>query len=112
MRMLMTVSLSTEKANDAARKGALASTIEKILAQVKPEAAYFLANDAGERTGLIFLDMQESSQIPGLAEPWFLAFDAKVTLRPVMNPGDLVAAGPGIDHAVKEFGNGSKFSNT
>jgi hypothetical protein len=112
MRMLMTVSLSTEKANDAARNGTLASTIEKILTQMKPEAAYFMANDAGERSGLIVLDMQESSQIPGLAEPWFLAFDAKVTLRPVMNPADLAAAGPGIEQAAKEFGNGSKFSNT
>jgi hypothetical protein len=112
VRMLMTVSMSTEKANGAIRNGTLGSTIEKILAQVKPEAAYFMASDAGERTGLIFLDMQESSQIPALAEPWFLAFDAKVTLRPVMNPGDLAAAWPGIEQAVKEFGNGSKFSNT
>ncbi len=112
MRMLMRVSLSTEKANDAIRNGTLQSTIQKILADVKPEAAYFMADDAGNRTGLIFLAMQDSSQIPGLAEPWFLAFDAKVTFRPVMNPGDLVAAGPGIEHAVKEFGNGSKFSNT
>lgn len=112
MRMLMTVSLSTEKANDAARNGALGSTIEKILAQIKPEAAYFMANDAGERTALIVLDMTESSQIPGLAEPWFLAFDSKLTFRPVMNPGDLAAAGPGMEQAVKEFGNGSKFSNT
>jgi|SRR5579863_9280219 len=112
MRMLMTVSLSTEKANDAARGGTLASTIERIVTQIKPEAAYFMANDAGERTGLIFLDMEKSSQIPGLAEPWFLAFDAKVTLRPVMSPGDLAEAAPGIGQAVKEYGNSSKFSNT
>jgi hypothetical protein len=112
MRMLMTVSLSTQKANDAVRNGTLGATIEKVLAQIKPEAAYFVANDAGERTGMVFLDMKESSQIPGLAEPWFLAFDAKVTFRPVMNPADLAAAGPALETAAKEFGNGSKFSNT
>ena len=55
MRMLMRVSLSTEKANDAIRNATLQSTIQKILADVKPEAAYFMADDAGNRTGLIFL---------------------------------------------------------
>jgi hypothetical protein len=30
----------------------------------------------------------------------------------VMNPGDLVAGGAGMEQAVKEFGNGSKFSHT
>jgi hypothetical protein len=112
MRMLMTVSLSTEKANDAIRNGTLQSTIQKALAEIKPEAAYFTADDAGNRTGLIFFDMRDSSEIPGIAEPWFLAFDAKVTFRPVMNPQDLSAGAPGMEQAVKEFGNGSKFSNT
>jgi hypothetical protein len=112
MRMLMRVSLATEKANEAIRNGTLQTTIQKILAEVKPEAAYFMADDAGNRMGAIVFDMQDSSQIPGLAEPWFLAFDAKVTFRPVMTPQDLGAAAPGIEKAVKEFGNGSKFSNT
>jgi hypothetical protein len=112
MRMLMTVSMSTEKANDAVRNGTLGTTIEKLLARIKPEAAYFLASDEGERTGIIILDMQETSQIPALAEPWFLAFDAKVTIRPVMVPADLAAASSAIEQAAKDFGNGSKFSNT
>jgi hypothetical protein len=112
MRMLMRVSLATEKANEAIRNGTLQSTIQKILGDIKPEAAYFMADDSGNRMGAIVLDMKDSSQVPGLAEPWFLAFDAKVTFRPVMTPQDLAAAGPGIEKAVKEFGNASKFSNT
>jgi len=104
MRMMMTVSLSTKKANEAVCNGTLQSTIQKILNDIKPEAAYFIADDEGTRTGLIFFNMQESSQIPGLAEPWFLAFDAKVTFRPVMNPQDLATAAPGFEKAIKEFG--------
>ena len=43
-------------------------------------------------------------QIPSVAEPWFLAFNAQVTLRPIMNPQDLAKAGPSIGEAVKHHG--------
>jgi len=104
MRMLLRVSIPVETGNAAAKAGTLASTVEKILADLKPEAAYFLADDAGNRSGSIVFDMKDTSQIPAIAEPWFLAFNAKVSLRPVMNPQDLAAAAPGITKAVQQFG--------
>src|SRR3974377_2174906 len=94
MRMLLRVSIPVETGNAAAKNGALRSTIEKILADLKPEAAYFYADDEGRRAGSIVFDMKETSQIPGIAEPWFLAFNAKVSFRPVMNPQHLAKAGP------------------
>ncbi|MGA7624729.1 MAG: hypothetical protein WCA38_04000 [Candidatus Acidiferrales bacterium] len=103
MRMLLKVTIPVESGNAAARNGSLGTTIKSILDDLKPEAAYF-AEDSGERTGMIFFDMKESSQLPAIAEPWFLAFNAKVTVRPAMTLQDLADAGPGIEKAVKRHG--------
>ena len=104
MRMLLRVSIPVEAGNAAAKAGTLASTCERILADLKPEAAYFFADDNGQRTGSIVFDMKDTSQIPAIAEPWFLAFNAQVTFRPVMNPQDLATASPSISKAVQQYG--------
>jgi uncharacterized protein YbdZ (MbtH family) len=102
--MLLRVSIPVETGNAAARAGTLGSTVEKILADLKPEAAYFFADDNGNRSGSIVFDMKDSSEIPGIAEPWFLAFNSKVSFRPVMSPQDLAKAGPSIGEAAKQYG--------
>ena len=104
MRMLLRVSIPVEAGNQAAKAGTLGSTVERILADLKPEAAYFFADDNGNRSGSVVFDMKDTSQIPAVAEPWFLAFNAKVSFRPVMNPQDLAAAGPSIGKAAKDYG--------
>jgi hypothetical protein len=103
MRILMKVSLPVEAGNAAARKGTLGSTIQRLLEEQKPESAYFLAEDNGERTGYLVVNMKDSSEIPAFCEPWFLAFNARITVRPVMNAQDLANAAPGIERAVKAF---------
>jgi hypothetical protein len=104
MRMLMRVSIPVEAGNAAAKAGTLGSMVERILAEVKPEAAYFYADDHGNRCGSVVFDMKDSSEIPALAEPWFLAFNAKISFRPVMTPADLAKGSPGIEKAVKQYG--------
>jgi len=103
MRMLLRVSIPVENGNAAVRAGSLGKTIQRILADLKPEAAYF-SEENGERTGLIVFDMQESSQLTAIAEPWFLAFNARITVRPAMNLEDLAAGGGGMERAVKDYG--------
>ena len=104
MRMLLRVSIPVETGNAAAKAGTLGSTVERIVADLKPEAAYFFADDDGRRAGSVVFDMTDTSQIPAIAEPWFLAFGATVSLRPVMNPQDLAAAGPAIAAAARQYG--------
>ena len=103
MRVLMKVEFPVEAGNAAIMEGTLPKTIESILQEQNPEAAYFFASN-GKRAGLLFLDLKDPSQIPALAEPWFLAFNASIEIQPVMNREDLKKAGPGIDRAVKKYG--------
>jgi len=104
MRMLLRVSMPVEAGNAAAKAGTLGPTVERILADLKPEAAYFFADDDGQRSASIVFDMKDTSQIPAIAEPWFLAFNAKVSLRSIMDPQDLAAAGPSISKAAQQYG--------
>jgi hypothetical protein len=103
MLMLMRVSIPVETGNAAAKNGTLGSTIQKILGEMKPEAAYF-AEDEGLRTGYIFFQMNDQSELPAVAEPWFLAFNANLTVRPAMAPQDLAKAVPAIQRAAAAYG--------
>ncbi|MFZ0888561.1 MAG: hypothetical protein WA005_08930 [Candidatus Binataceae bacterium] len=94
--------MRVEAGNAAARDGKLGRTIQSIVADLKPEAAYFIA-EKGKRTALIFFDLPDSSHIPAVAEPWFLAFDAEVEIIPAMNAEDLAKAAPDIEKAVKKY---------
>jgi hypothetical protein len=100
--MFLKVSIPVEAGNRAVHDGTLGSTIERILSDLKPETAYFLEEN-GERTGLIFFDMKATSDIPAIAEPWFLAFNARISLRPAMTPADLAQAGPAFKAAVASY---------
>jgi hypothetical protein len=103
MRFLLKVSIPVEAGNAATKAGKLGTTIQSILTDLKPEAVYF-TDDNGKRTGLIFLEMQDASQIPSIVEPWMLALNASVELHPVMVPEDLMKAGDAFQQAVEKYG--------
>jgi hypothetical protein len=102
MRMMIQIAIPVEAGNQAARTGAFGPPFQKIVESLKPEAAYFTGTASGERGGFIVFDMKDTSQIPAIAEPFFLAYNARVTFTPVMNAQDLANAISGIENAVKE----------
>jgi hypothetical protein len=93
MRLMMKVQIPAEAGNAAIKDGSLPQIVGSALQALKAEAAYFTDTD-GMRTGLIFFEMADSSDIPAAAEPFFQGLDAKVTFSPVMN-ADEMAAGVG-----------------
>ena len=103
MRFLLIVTIPVETGNAAAKAGKLGGTIGTILADLKPESAYF-TDRGGERAGYIILDLPDASHIPAVAEPFFLAFNARVEIHPVMIPADLEKASGAIDDAVRKYG--------
>lgn len=102
MRFMLKAIMDTEKANAAAKAGTLGRTIQAIVAELKPEASYF-TDDHGKRTAYVFFEMRDASQIPAVAEPWFLAFNAHLEFHPVMVAKDLAKAGPGIEEAARKY---------
>jgi hypothetical protein len=102
MRFLFKISLPVEAGNAAAKKDGL-KAIQNIIEQQKPEAVYFLA-ESGKRTAMMIINMEDASEIPAIAEPWFLALNASIDAVPVMVPADLQKAAPAIAQAVKTYG--------
>ncbi len=88
MRMMLKFTLPVEKGNQAFKDGSLGKTLESIMNKLKPEAAYFGPSD-GKRSGMIFFDLAEPSQIVEVVEPLFSNLNAAVEIVPVMNGEDL-----------------------
>lgn len=103
MRFLVKAKWDVDAGNELARKGELGSLVATIIDEQKPEAAYFIA-DGGCRTALLVMDMENASQIPAIAEPWFLAVNASIEFTPLMLLEDLQEAGPAIEQAVAKYG--------
>ena len=103
MRILLKVSMDHETANALSRAGKIGETVGAILEDLKPEAAYF-TEMGGKRTGIIIVNIDDPSEIPAVAEPFFLALGADVEIHPAMIPEDLMKAGPAIAAAAAKFG--------
>ncbi len=92
MRFVMHISLPLEKFNQAVLDGTAGKKLGRILDDAQPEAAYFCTTD-GKRGGFLIVNVSDASEMPRLAEPWFLNFDASVEFLPTMTPQDLQRAG-------------------
>ena len=91
MRMMLRWTVPVERGNATIEDGLLAQTIQSLLTDLKPEAAYFWPEN-GERAGMMVFDMTDATQIPQIAEPLFMSLDAAVEFLPVMNAEDLKTA--------------------
>jgi hypothetical protein len=85
---MLKATMDTEKGNEAIRSGRMPDVIRNAMEKLRPEAAYF-GPEGGRRTCWMVLDLQDSSQLPPMAEPFFTELNAEVTVVPIMNAEDL-----------------------
>src|SRR5215211_6342093 len=103
MRFMITCRIPVEKGNELVKQGSLGPTVQSIMEDLKPEAAYFVDVD-GARGAHIVVDMQEASQIPSLVEPLMLALGAEIEVHPVMVLEDLGKATPQFERVAQKYG--------
>ncbi len=92
MRMLMNISFPVHEFNKGVSDGTVGGKIKSILEEIKPEAVYF-TEQFGQRAAVMVVNLENASQVPALAEPWFLNFNASVEFHIAMTPGELSEAG-------------------
>ena len=97
----MHVTIPHEAFNAAVKDGSVGEKMNRIMSSIKPEAVYFTAMN-GKRGGVMVVNMNDSSEIPSLAEPWFLLFNADVEFSPFMSPEELNKSG--LDQIGKIWG--------
>jgi hypothetical protein len=90
MRMLMKWSLGVREASEAIRSGRMAEINKTLDELTKPEAQYF-CTEGGTRTGYVFFDLADPSDIPPISEPLFQELSATVEFLPAMNAAQLEA---------------------
>ena len=103
MRYIIKIEMQTEAGDTAIRDPKFGEKMQALLKELKAEAAYFTLMN-GHRGGYIVVNMDDASQMPAMAEPFFLWLKAKVEFVPVMLPQDLAKAGPAIGAAIQKWG--------
>jgi hypothetical protein len=92
MRMLLHARIPHEEFNAAVRDGSAGGKIKQILDETKAEAVYFTEYD-GRRGAIMIININDPSEVPKFAEPWFLSFNADVQFHIAMTPEELGRAG-------------------
>jgi hypothetical protein len=102
MRFLVKATLPVEAGNALVRDPNFGQRIQDILGDIRPEAVYFAAAD-GQRTVYAVVNLQDTHEIPRIAEPFWLALKANVEIIPAMAQDDFAQAAPLIEQAAKKY---------
>jgi len=92
-----------DKGNALTKDGTIGDTLQSILEDLKPEAAYFVDID-GARGGHLIVNMDDASQLPAFAEPLFLGLGATVQAQPVFTLEDIPRAMEAVGQAAQKYG--------
>jgi hypothetical protein len=103
MKYLMKVRIPNETGTKNVADPQFGMKMQEIFKEVKAETVYF-TTISGCRGCYVVVNITDASQIPGIAEPFFMWLKAEIDFLPVMTLEDLGKAGPSIESAYKKWG--------
>ena len=90
MRVMVKCTFPTQESNALVSDGSIGQTMQTIIGNLQPEAAYFCHVD-GKRGGYLVANLEEGSELVTKLEPFFLQLGAEIETFPVMNADELGA---------------------
>lgn len=102
MRMMIKFSFPVKSGNELVGSGKISRVFQSIMEDLKPEAAYFFPEN-GQRSGLLVVNMTDSSDLAKAVEPFWHGLQADVSVTPVMNGEDLGKGLSSIGGIVKRY---------
>lgn len=102
MRFLLRISLPTDNGNAMVRDPNFQQKLDKVMGEVKPDAAFFAAEN-GVRTIYLSVTFADTHELPRYVEPFWLSFGASVNVIPAMSQEDFGKAMPIIGEMVKKY---------
>ena len=88
MKFLVKATMPVKAGNAYVRGSDLQSRMDTVMGDVRPEAAYFTI-DNGQRTAYFVMNVEDSLDLPRIAEPLWQAWEADVTFIPVIPAEDM-----------------------
>lgn len=102
MKFLARVTLNTEAGNAFCRDKEMNRKMETIMSDVRPETVYF-GIENGVRTMFCVINVENSWDLPKIAEPFWLGLKATVDFIPIMTQEEFKKATPAIEAATKKY---------
>lgn len=103
MKFLVKATIPVETGNQlVSRPEEFFGLVQKILADVQPEAFYFALAD-GQRNNYLIVDVKDGSELPRVAEPFWQAMNAHVEAIPVMDQADIERSMSVIQEIVPKY---------
>ena len=90
MRTMVKFTIPTQEVNPLVKDGSIGQTMEFLMGNLQPEAAYFGPID-GKRGGFIVINMEEGSDVVTKLEALWLELGATIELFPVATADELRA---------------------
>lgn len=103
MRMMLKFRFDAESGNEILRSGRINTLLQQIMEDLKPEAAYFYAEE-GQRAGHFIINAQESVDVVRVCEPFWFGLNADVELIPVMSGDDMQNGLGALQGIIQRYG--------